>query len=110
MLGFWAETWNGTNWTEVNDLNTAKYYLGGFGTNTSSLCLGGASPSLTANVEQWNGTNWTEVANLSAAASGVSGAGTTSDGLAFGGYTTTVVATTEVWNAPTAITVTFTDS
>ena len=36
-----TETWNGTNWTEVNDLNTARYSLAGAGTATSALGFGG---------------------------------------------------------------------
>jgi hypothetical protein len=30
-----TETWNGTNWTEVNDLNTGRTNLEGAGTNTA---------------------------------------------------------------------------
>jgi hypothetical protein len=62
-----TETWNGTNWTEVNNMNTARSRVGGFGTNTSALTFGDYNPS-TGNVatatELWNGTNWTEVNDL----------------------------------------------
>jgi hypothetical protein len=34
-----TETWNGTNWTEVNDLNTARESLAGNGTTLSFSCL-----------------------------------------------------------------------
>jgi hypothetical protein len=33
-----TESWNGTSWTQVNDLNfTARYGLAGAGTNTAAL-------------------------------------------------------------------------
>ena len=47
-----------SNWTEVNDLNTARSNLAGVGaTNTSALALGGeATPGNTAVTEimEWN--------------------------------------------------------
>jgi hypothetical protein len=49
-----TESWNGTSWTEVNDLNSGRYQLAGAGTdNTSALAFGGASPSFAA-TEEWN--------------------------------------------------------
>jgi hypothetical protein len=36
-----TETWNGTSWTEVNDLNIARSDLAGSGTNTAALAYGG---------------------------------------------------------------------
>jgi hypothetical protein len=38
-----TETWNGTAWTEVNDLNIARN-LAGAGTNTAALAFGGNIP------------------------------------------------------------------
>ena len=32
-----TETWNGSSWTEVNDLNTGRQTTGGFGTSTALL-------------------------------------------------------------------------
>ncbi len=51
-----TEVWNGSNWTEVNNLNTARKELGGAGITTSALAYGG-SPTPAA-TELWNGTNW----------------------------------------------------
>ena len=62
-----TETWNGTNWTAVNTLNTGRQQLAGCGVNTAALAIGGNSPGpgvFRANVESWNGTNWTEVTDL----------------------------------------------
>ena len=32
-----TESWNGTNWTEVSNLNAAKFFGGSSGTQTSAL-------------------------------------------------------------------------
>ena len=53
-----TESYNGTSWTEVNDLNTAGAQGGSSGaTNTAALCFGRAPA--TANTENWNGSSWT---------------------------------------------------
>jgi hypothetical protein len=66
-----TQTYNGTSWTEVNDLNTARRYLQGSGTQTSSLAYGGFTTptSQLTNTESWNGTSWTAVNPLNSAAS-----------------------------------------
>ena len=39
---YWkTEQYNGSSWTEVNDLNTARTRLGGAGTYTASIAFGG---------------------------------------------------------------------
>ena len=48
-----TEEWNGTCWSEVNDLNTARYSLGGAGIQTAALAFGGTPP--TTATEEWNG-------------------------------------------------------
>ena len=47
-----TESWNGTNWTEVGDLNVATSRLAGAGTNTAALAFGGNPP--TAATEEWS--------------------------------------------------------
>ena len=64
------ESWNGTSWTEVNDINTARIVLPGTGTQTSSIIAGGFVGSNLANVETWNGTSWTEVNDINTARRG----------------------------------------
>ena len=50
-----TEVWNGTNWTEVLDLNTNRKQLSGAGSsNTSALAFGGETPGFTAATEEWN--------------------------------------------------------
>jgi len=58
-----TESYNGSTWTEVNDLNTAKRFMAGVGAdNTSALAFGAAnSPSTFSLTESWNGTSWFEV-------------------------------------------------
>ena len=82
-----TETWNGTNWTEVNDLNTGRYYLAGCGaSNTASLAFGGHDPGGRSDkTETWNGTNWTEVNNLNKGIDQLGGTGTSTAALAIGG-------------------------
>ena len=62
-----TETWNGSAWTEVNDLNTARGGLGGSGTLTDGIVYGGQTPPNLTNTEAWDGTSWTEVNDLATA-------------------------------------------
>ena len=99
-----TESWNGTSWTEVNDLNTGRAVLGGAGTQTTALAFGGyialPTPSYRAETESWNGTSWTELNNLNTARSGLAGAGATNTAaLAFGGDNNVdIFGNTESWN------------
>ena len=96
-----TESWNGTNWTELNNLNTARYSSAGSGTQTAAVVFGGA-PGFIAKTEDWNGSNWAERADLSTARYGGSGtpAGTSSAAFyAVGRYnSTTDTAATEEWS------------
>ena len=63
VAGKLTESYDGTSWTEVNDLGTGRYGGGGTGTQTGALFFGGATP-IVQNTEAWDGTSWTEVADL----------------------------------------------
>jgi hypothetical protein len=98
-----TELFNGTNWTELNDANTARANAAGFGISTAAIAAGGylGPPGSTAIVESWNGTNWTEVNDLNQHKYTSGGAGTSTAGLIFGGGTTPpygVLDETETWN------------
>ena len=56
----YTEQYNGTAWTEVNNLNTARFYFAGCGTTTAALVTGGDIPGAptTGNTEKWNGLNY----------------------------------------------------
>ena len=103
--GVRTEKYNGTSWTEVNDMNTGKASCRGIGTvNTAGLCIGGygleaASYALYALVESFNGTSWTETTDMNEVRNQGTGAGSITSGLAFGGAQATAkTAKTEVWN------------
>jgi len=89
-----TETWNGSIWTEVSDLNTGRSEMAGLGTQTAAFSCGGG-PNV-AIVESWDGSSWTETTDLNTGRGNFGGAGTTTDGLVFGG--TTSNASTESWN------------
>jgi len=96
-----TEKYNGTAWTEVADLNTARGYgaRGSGGTQTSALHFGGLPT--TDKTESWNGTSWSEVADLNTARYNLSSAGAdNTSGLAFGGIYPPgqIQALTEGWN------------
>ena len=66
-----VETWNGTNWTEVADVNQGRIQLVAAGTSTSAVAFGSRYPvsSRVTSTEIWNGSNWTEVNNMNTAGS-----------------------------------------
>ena len=85
-----TESYNGTSWTEVSDLNNGRYSSGGVGpSNTSALVFGGENyptPSpYKAETETWNGSGWTEVADLNTARQAMGSSGNLTSALAFGG-------------------------
>jgi hypothetical protein len=92
-----TETWNGSSWTEVNDMNTARQALAGSGSITAAIGFGG-TPPITGATEIWDGTNWTEVADLNTARTDISGAGSSTQALAFAGLEPPRSAKTETWN------------
>ena len=50
-----TETWDGTSWTEVADLATARGGPGGAGTTSSSaLAISGTAVPVTTAVEEWS--------------------------------------------------------
>ena len=47
--------YNGTTWSSLAPLGTAKRRIGGVGTQSSALAFGGLAPSVTAATEEWTG-------------------------------------------------------
>ena len=100
-----VESWNGTSWTEIADLNTGRYSLGTSGTQTSALAFGGGTPANTTATEFWNGTSWTELNDMATARRGGTGNGSSTSALSVAGESPAsppFIATTEEWNAGTA--------
>ena len=90
-----TEQYNGTSWTEVGDLTTARGKLGSAtaGSQTATLGFGGSTaepsnPAIVDNSEEFNGSSWSEGNNINTARYNIAGAGTQTAGLGFGGYTT----------------------
>ena len=83
-----TEQYDGTSWTEKNDLNSARGYLDGAGPYTAALAFAGYAtpPTVThTSTETWDGTNWTEVNDLNNARYNGGGDGTQTSALFFGG-------------------------
>ena len=96
-----TEAYNGTAWTELNDLNTGRNAHAAFGIATAGIVTGGQSPATAyiVDTESWNGTSWTEVNNLNEGRFKLAGMGLQGAGLATGGYEgTAYVASNESWN------------
>jgi hypothetical protein len=79
-----TEEYNGSTWTEKNDLNTSRRAGGSAGSAyTAALYFGGQGPPPKANNESWNGTSWTELTDLNTARTqgGLGNMGTTTDAM-----------------------------
>ena len=92
-----CEQYDGTSWTEVADLNTARSSMGHFGTQTASIaCRGSSNPT-----ESWDGSSWT---NLPASPivfnGGNHGGGTQTAGITYGPRSGNY---TELWDGTTWI-------
>ena len=97
-----TELYNGSAWTEVNNLGTARHFFGGGGIYTSGIAAGGYTTGQVALSESWNGTSWTETSDLNNARSTAGfGAVSNTAAVAFGGNPSgspTNSAYTENWN------------
>jgi hypothetical protein len=95
-----TESWDGTSWTEVGDLNTARTYMGSSSNApyTASLVFGGQTASNHTDTELWNGTSWTEVNDLNTARRQISGIGISTAALAPNGFAGAITNINESWN------------
>ena len=85
-------------WATTNSLNTARQQLGGAGSQTQALAIGGTTGSVTGATEQWAGSSWTEVNDLNTARRLQTGRGTYTSALAMGGFVPPQTAIVESWN------------
>jgi hypothetical protein len=84
-----TEKWNGSSWTELANLSTARNYLAGFGTQTAAVAAGGAGtvpspPNRLTAVEEYNGSSWTSGTSFPTGAFAWGGCGTETAGLVVG--------------------------
>ena len=101
-----TEEYDGSSWTEVNELNTGRLDLGGGGFSSSqAIAFGGATtPNSENETETWNGTSWTEQSELATASRymGNSSNGGAANAICFGGSSTGPSqneTTTQEWTA-----------
>ena len=100
----YSETWNGTGWTEGNNINTARGYIAAAnqGTTTAGLIFGGrAGPTgnaQTTSAESYDGTNWTESTALDTATQSAFGGGTSTAAFCVGGDIPPAGNQHEQWN------------
>ena len=106
ISGYYTEsfTFDGTNWTEVADINFSREGLGGAAsTATAALICGGSGPNASpprtrADTETYDGTCWTQVNDMQVAKYNTSTLGTSTACIAVGGFTGSTVATNEEWD------------
>jgi len=90
-----TELFDGSAWTEVNNLNAAKVYHSVTGLQTAAMAVGGSpAPSYGTNNEQWDGTNWTESTESNDSTNDRSQCGITTAAIFFGNSNNY----TELWN------------
>ena len=87
------------SWTEVNDLNTARYGIAGAGIITSAIGIAGYTTTIVTNVETWDGSSWTEVAEFNTSRYVVGSTGHDNEAvIIFGGAAPSKVDNVEIWN------------
>jgi hypothetical protein len=82
------EEYNGTSWSEEDDLGTSRFSLGGAGTTAAALAYGGAASgggTVYNNSEEYNGSSWSEGDNLGTARWILGGCGTQTAAIGYGG-------------------------
>ena len=81
-----AAEYDGSGWTSISNINTARGSLGSSkqGTQTAFWVAGGSSQ--TGKTEEWNGSSWSEDGDLNTGRRLSGTAGSLTAGLAFGGY------------------------
>ena len=100
----YSETWNGTSWTEGNNINTPRGYLASAnqGTTTAGLIFGGrAGPTgnaTTTSAESYDGTNWTASTALNTSLQSGFGGGTQTAAICAGGAQPAQFNGNQQWN------------
>ena len=95
-----TESWNGSAWTEVNDLNTGRPSVSGSGSYTSAISSTSWSNVLIQQLEIWNGTIWRKDTDLNTGRDGGIRGSDNTEGITFGGRNPpTVMQTQEEFSA-----------
>ena len=85
-----TETYDGTSWTERNDMVFARQALAGNGTQNAAVVFGGQNAPAGGGVElscteEWNGTSWSVANAMGTERRNLAGAGSQSSAIVFGG-------------------------
>jgi len=82
-----TESYDGSSWTEVNNLPTQLGNARGNGTQTAALSMGGdtPAPAIIASTFEWDGSNWTVGGSMVTGGSKMGAFGTQTDGYSVGG-------------------------
>ena len=97
-------SYDGTNWTAEEAMNTARSELAGSGTATAALGSGGYSNppgTVYANTEEYNGSGWSTSGNLNTARRDITLFGTQTSAVGAGGGTPTYTNSSESYNGST---------
>jgi hypothetical protein len=60
-----TELWNGTSWSEQNDMSTARREIAGAGNATAALGFGGYAGAASADSEEWLGAGSPAIRTIS---------------------------------------------
>ena len=85
-----VEEWNGTSWSEQNDIPQNKN-MGAAGPQTAAMIFGGSTPSATSDTRFYDGTDWTSGTALNTARIGLRGGGNQTAAIAMGGDSSAAV-------------------
>jgi hypothetical protein len=93
-----SETWDGTCWTNANDMNTGRQQMAGFGAvYTAAIATQGNSGGPMGGwTESWDGTCWTNVNDGVVDTKNLCAQGTQAAGMAIGGFP--FLNTTQDWD------------
>jgi hypothetical protein len=94
-----TESWDGSSWTELNNVNTGGEAGSSIGVQTSGIYAGGYRGGYSAKNEIWDGTSWTESTDINTGRGYVASGGSNSSlGFLAGGLEPAVSSKTEIWN------------
>ena len=82
-------------WSSSADMNVARAYLAGCGTQDSALSFGGSNGRNLTTTEKFDGNTWSSTGYMNSGRNGLAGAGGQSNALAFGGYHCEILASAE---------------
>jgi membrane-associated protease RseP (regulator of RpoE activity) len=92
-------SYNGTSWSSLNNLNTARQFGSAFGTTTAAIIAAGETTIALTNVESWDGTNWTATTSLPLGVTSAASIGDSqTSGSVIGGYNASNRANNQNWN------------